>query len=329
MYKEILFTHDDLDGAGCRIVYTIAHQDKSDWTVVNCHNTTIDDDVNKVIDNGEIDGSTVVTFADIVASREVLENLKKMGCRIWIFDHHRSNVFVDQIIDANHCFVMPDDLADKKECGTSIMFKKYVESDYDNDRTSTLSDPVYGEMIGSFVDVVRSYDTWEWKTTNNLLAKRLNTLMYMLGMDNFCDMYVKKLTNANDATLIDEYADMFIDAKLSAEQNAIDAFDRDCVVDITTTKHHIAFAFDTAGMAVSELASQFLAKYPEYDMFIGFNMRGNGQFSLRTIKDDVDVSEYAQIMGGGGHPQASGAPLSYDALKQIIGILVDQLPEKE
>jgi len=46
--------------------------------------------------------------------------------------------------------------------------------------------------------------------------------------------------------------------------------------------------------------------------------RGHIKGSLRTRRDDVDLSEIAKKFGGGGHPKAAGFTIKGD-LKDVFG----------
>jgi nanoRNase/pAp phosphatase (c-di-AMP/oligoRNAs hydrolase) len=47
----------------------------------------------------------------------------------------------------------------------------------------------------------------------------------------------------------------------------------------------------------------------KYDFMVSFslNKRNKWNLSFRTTKDNIDVSEIAKTLGGGGHKKASGA----------------------
>lgn len=45
------------------------------------------------------------------------------------------------------------------------------------------------------------------------------------------------------------------------------------------------------------------------------------RFSFRSIKEDIDVNEFAKICGGGGHVQAAGGDLNQDTITRILKFL--------
>ncbi|MDW0050206.1 hypothetical protein RHK18_19415 [Clostridioides difficile] len=64
------------------------------------------------------------------------------------------------------------------------MLFNYLQRCYDDTSESTLK---------YFIELVRRYDTWEWKDKyNDLDAKYLNDLMYIMGIEDFImDMLTK------------------------------------------------------------------------------------------------------------------------------------------
>ena len=44
----------------------------------------------------------------------------------------------------------------------------------------------------------------------------------------------------------------------------------------------------------------------------------DGKVSLRTVRDDVDCSEFARRFGGGGHKKASGLSISSENMNKML-----------
>lgn len=331
MYKSILFTHDDMDGAGCRIIYTLAHQHQKfgeEYFFLNCSNNSVDDDVINMMSSGNIDPKiTHVIFGDISASVPVLQKLSDAGYNVDIFDHHRTNFGAQQVFP--NAQIIPENALGVMQSGTSIMYQHYsqIAEDHPSDPRGTyFSKKGNQKILSIFVDTVRSYDTYEWKTTNNILAKQLQTLFFLLGMERFCNRYIEAITNSSGEDLITQ-ADMdFVLAKIESEQKTIDNFTPDDVFQIDVRGYNCALVLTTKGASISELAYQFLTKYPEFDMMIGFSLVNNGKFEMRTVRDDIDLGGIiAAPIGGGGHPKAAGAPLPLDTSNMLIDMIIDVL----
>ena len=332
MLRSILFTHDDLDGAGCRIIYELAHRDfikGTDYLVINASNNNIDDLVNETIIRNDVDKYTIICFADIVASREVLEKIKNNFIEIHIWDHHRSNFFVEWVIPSVR--IIPENDMGVMQSGTSLIYQYFAELSvmhpYNKHAKPFIGSNKYESFISLLVDTIRSYDTYEWKETNNLDAKKLEILFRLLGMDRFCKLYLERLINFDDNLELINANDLkFVDYKLESEQKNINNISIDDIEVVNIRGLKVAFALKSLGVNISELSYQFLNKYPEFDAFIDFSLWNNGTFQFRTVKDDIDLSSIIAIpVGGGGHAKAAGAPLSNNVRNEILNILVNYL----
>ena len=109
---------------------------------------------------------------------------------------------------------------------------------------------------------------------------------------------------------------------MANEQRAIDAITKDSVVDCEIRGYKAAFLMFPVGANISEVAYQFLQKYPEYDVFASFTLARGGEFSFRTQNENIDAGAvFAKPIGGGGHPKASGSPVP----EYILALFQDAL----
>lgn len=326
MLKEVLLDHNDLDGAGCRIVFTIANMDKiegKDFIIVNCSNNNVDDKTREVLQREDVDpNETTICFSDISGSRDVLEEIKEAGYKIMIWDHHRTNFFATWIIP--DAIIKPENEMGKMESGTSLIFQYYAKlfTDSLDHKLKYFNKKLFVDLV----DNIRSYDTFEFKETNNINAKKLNLLFFMLGIERFCKRYIERILskeNDNDE-LFTANDNEFIDARLENEQRIIDSINKDHVYDVSIKGYKAAFLLSTGGANISEVSYQFLQKYPEYDLIIGFSFYLDGAaYSFRCTREDLDLGKTIALpIGGGGHPKASGAPIPKDILDQISNILL-------
>src|SRR5690606_21900178 len=83
-----------------------------------------------------------------------------------------------------------------------------VCTEYDDGRASCASSLFYEYLVqhrklhgnaalADFVELVRQYDTWEWETNDNRIAKQLNDLFFLLSLDEFEDRMVERLQQGN------------------------------------------------------------------------------------------------------------------------------------
>lgn len=336
MLQKILFTHTDLDGAGCRIIFSLANylHEANTVLVVNCENTNVDTLVHDTcFKRDDVNNKTEIYFGDICASREILEELKDHGFNVKIFDHHRTNLFATWIFE--DAKIIPENELGIPECGTSLMFKAVYDGSIESD-PAIINEYFNSEIIEKFVECVRQWDTYQWREINNLEPRYLQILFDLLGMESFCKVYLSKLTSnlsmsnmienkhTNESCdLISEHDMMFINARMNNLQKAIDGITDDTVYDIEIWGLKAAFVLSKNGADISELGNQFLTKYPNYDIIISFTLFGDGSFSFRTIRDDLNIGEIvAEKINGGGHPKAAGAPLPDHIKNSLAGELL-------
>lgn len=324
MLKKILFTHDDMDGAGCRILFELANQDiekGTDYLVVNCPNGGADGNVMNIVEKSIIDKDTEIYFADICANLDTLEYLVNNFSTPKIFDHHKTNFPV--VIVVPNASIIPENELGVMQSGTSLLYQHF----------SSIGDGIdvkNKDFLAEFVDTIRSYDTYEWKETNNINAKKLNTLFTLLGMERFCEQYIKRITTDESSDIISIEDIKFVEAKLENEQRIIDSVTPDDVYHIDIHGLKTAFVLGGFGVNVSELSYQFLTKYPEFDVFASFSLWRGGEFQFRTIRDDLDIGkDIAAPIGGGGHPKAAGAPLGEEIREHIVNMLINKMNSVE
>lgn len=335
MMKRVLFTHTDLDGAGCRICFSLAsqHIPYTDYRTYNCDYHNIDKCVMKAIDHNMIQKDTEVFFADICASRETMQMLKDEGYNVKIFDHHPTAEFVKEIFE--DAVVVSVNEKGIMECGTSLLFKYFRQCALETNNNPYRKYFCKNEfnhfnydMFVELVDTIRQWDTYEWKKSNNQKAKNLQTLFKILDMGSFCSKYLGRITNImNHKLSLIPRSDMeFIISKNNAEQRIINKYNPDNVYTIDVRGYKCALICGYVDVNISELAYQFLTKYPEFDMFAIFTFSNGGKFEFRAVKDDIDLGkEIALPAGGGGHKLAAGANINSITKDAIIQMLVENL----
>lgn len=253
---------------------------------------------NNMFDNYDYVFVTDLCFTDDVA--RIIDNMNLKN-KIHVLDHHYSRLelnkydFIDVIDEKNG----------KKESGTSLYYK-YLLDNYPNDLLKRKS-------IETLVDLVRSGDTWEWKKTNNELARDISTLLAYYGIDEFVKKYTK-FVRENEEFYLDDIDKTII----QVDRRRIKKYIDDCkskviIKEIRGYKVGIIFA----ELYRSELGNDLAEYYKdEVDFIMIINM--NRSISFRGIKQELNLGEFARLFNGYGHKLASGAPLPEGLKEEVI-----------
>lgn len=285
-----LITHNDLDGVGCCVVAKYFLQEEID--VSYCSYKNVNEVTLEVIENHEQYNKILIT--DISVNEEVAKELDKIKNKVQLLDHHPTALFLNEYDWAN----VEIECEKGKTCGTKMLFD-FLKKDNIN------------PSICYFVELVRKYDTWEWKDKyNDEIPKQLNDLMYMIGKEEFSEDMIYK-TRSNEI-LFDNLYCKLLELKQREIDNYILKKDKDLVIkDILGYNAGVVFAESHT----SELGNKLSELHPELDFIAMINQE---TISYRTIKEDVNLSEVAKHFGGGGHPKASGSQISAYCVDRFI-----------
>jgi len=171
--------------------------------------------------------------------------------------------------------------------------------------------------LSGFVETVRRYDTWDWKTKyNDDTPKKWNDLLYILGREKFIDRVANKIVANNFK--FDSFDELLLDIENKQKERYIKSKNRDLIIDKTVfIGYNVGIVF--AERFISELGNQLCELNPEID-FVAIISSCN-TISYRTIKDDVDLSKIAKTMGGGGHSKSSGSSIDNETTNKIVKIV--------
>ncbi|MCY6372577.1 hypothetical protein [Clostridium ganghwense] len=170
------------------------------------------------------------------------------------------------------------------------------------------------DNVFNFAEMVRRYDTWEWKTIfkdNN--SKQLNDLLRIYGRDKFIEKMVVKLNN--NKYIFDENDKLV----LELEQEKINRYIEDKntkIIPKVIKGFNIGIVF--AEQYISELGNRLAELNPHLDFIAMIDM---STVNYRGIKENIDLGQFAKLYGGGGHPKASGSQISDEIRNKIIDLI--------
>jgi uncharacterized protein len=295
-----LFTDSDLDGIGCGLIAKLAFGD--DAAVTYCSYRNLNERVERFIDNPE-NKDAKIYITDLAVNEKVEKKLaarnKKSG-HIQMVDHHVTAMHFNNY---EWGFVKAEYETGKKTCATSLFYEFLLE------RNLIEQNPALEE----FIELVRQYDTWEWEVNDNKVAKRLNDLFFIIGIEQFEGEMLERLKNTGSFSL-SEKENFILDIEDKKIERYINAKNRQLV---QTFIDDYCVGIVHAESYLSELGNALAKLNPHLDLIAMVNM-GTRKIGFRTIYDEVDVSKFAQKYDGGGHPKASGCSLDGDTFSTYV-----------
>nr|WP_263326182.1 oligoribonuclease [Neobacillus sp. Marseille-Q6967] len=304
-----LFTDIDLDGLGCGVIAKIAFGEEAN--VSYCSYRNLNQRVESFIEHNDQDQ---IYITDLAVNPEVEKKLAdryKKGKNVRMIDHHITAMHFNE---HEWGFVKPEYENGKKTCATSLFYDDLVENGLMEKNPA----------LEEFIDLVRQYDTWEWEETNNVDAKRLNDLFYIMNREKFEEEMLKRLTTDIETFSLNEMENTLLDIEENKIERYIHSKSRQIV---QTFIDDYCVGIVHAEQYLSELGNALNKIYPHLDMIALLNMSGK-KMGFRTIHDDVNVAEYARSFGGGGHPKASGCDMTSTAFEKFVVNVFELSPLK-
>jgi len=307
------FTHTDKDGVGCAILAKQVFQEKVD--IEYCDYNNINEKVEAFYIGSEKNNYDRVFITDISVNEEVAHIIdyykdKKYYPEIVLLDHHKTAEFLNKY---DWCKVV-EVINGGKTCGTSLFYNYLMDNDLLQNSRAWKWDGC--SNLYSFVESVRKYDTWLWKTLyNEIEPKMWNDLLYIMGRENFVEK-IMDIVGFQHAFEFNEFDLKLLEYKQREIDSYIDAKDKSIIVkEINGYQAGVVFAEKYS----SELGNKLSKLHPELDFIVMINP--SHSVSYRTIKNSIDLGLIAKIYGGGGHPQASGSQIDNNMRNKIIDLI--------
>ncbi|MET3505479.1 DHH family phosphoesterase [Halalkalibacter oceani] len=301
--KVKLFTHTDLDGVSCGIV---ASYQFNDLDITYCNYDDIDNKVSEFIAEKAYLLYDLILITDISVNEHVAKEINQyIADKTVLLDHHATAEWLNEykwatVDDMETQIISEDSYTNVKSSGTSMLFD-YLCEKYD----------CYDFELSNYVEKVRRYDSWEWSTKyNDIHAKQLNDLFFILGRDLFFNRFSNNISV--DFTKNEEQV-------LKMEQNKINKYIEMASENVMQTNvlgYNAGVVF--AEQYTSQLGNELAKKNPQYDFIVIINPQQR-KISYRGINEDIDLGkEVTAKFGGGGHSRAAGSEFDEELLNGFI-----------
>lgn len=319
MVRYTVFTHGDMDGYSCQIVLNHLKPEISHYYIVENPN-----DLKEELENflTSIDGDDNIIHRVIISDLNINQNIADIidryqmsGNKITfqVFDHHLGSISVLKDHPEYDWLIATGD-----KSGCKIVLDAFLS---DIDRSSGQYD-----QLCDYIRLVDLYDRGIWDDPKVI---KLNMLFKSISHPN---TFIKLINGKIDLQQSDEFEFSVLDKFLiSLQEKFIDNILDDIIKNdsIYSTKilgNKVAVIF-LNNRDISVVCKELLVLYPDFDYIINFNllyMTAN----LRTLRDDIDLSNIANRYGGGGHKKAAGFPIHKrdvdDLIKNVLGITINK-----
>jgi oligoribonuclease NrnB/cAMP/cGMP phosphodiesterase (DHH superfamily) len=294
-----LYTHNDLDGVGCGIVARCAFGDKVEIRYNSVAGLNLQ--VERFLEKSKKKHHLYITDLSVNdANEQGLDTFVKSGGKVKLIDHHKTSLHLNQYAWG---MVQVEYDNGKLASATSLFYEYLIQN--------RLLKPSQG--LTEFVELVRLYDTWEWEQHDQLQAKRLNDLFYMVSLEEFEEKMVERLQQGAPFSF-NEFEEKILDMEEEKIERYVRRKKRE-VIQTRLNEHYVGIVH--AESYHSELGNELGKEHPHLDYIAIMNMGGK-KISFRTIHDLIDVSELAALYGGGGHAKASGCPMTEEAYQLYV-----------
>lgn len=276
--KRILFTHNDLDGVGCAVIYNKCFPNVQTYFT---DPMLINQDIADILSKEPAE--TPVMISDLSVNEAVAQFLDERG-NVELIDHH---------FTAERLTVYPWCLVDPTKCATllmhDVMSTRFTLTDY---------------ML--FADLVDDYDRWGDGKGPVDQARDMSRLCFLMGQEEFLKRMI-----ANSSTKFSEAEQFLVRVDKEAELKYIEeSLPR--VIGLVDPQGD-SYGLLAAERYTSALGSEILHRIPNIEYIILLNYHDD-RVQLRS-RGKVDVGLIAQKCGGGGHHKAAGFPMFQGAYK--------------
>lgn len=304
--KVRLFTHNDLDGYANYIIARCYFK-KENIFVEYCNYDNIDNRIEHFMNTIYYKVDYVFITDISIQSEDLAKKVETCDLLfddvvVKLIDHHPYANYLNKYSFANVQIEKNEELI----CA-SMLFYEYLTQELGFPRNETLE---------QWLKYVNDYDTWLWEDKYHYeLPKHWNELFYLYDRNMFIDNVLSKINRKNiefsktDSLLLDiEHGKQNAYIKTRVK-NAIEK-------KIQGRKCIIAFA----EQYTNELTTALYENYPNSEIQIVITGK-NISYRVRNKSLNIDLNEFANKFGGGGHPNAAGSSIPDSIREEYLKLL--------
>jgi len=301
--KDIyLVTDADFDGVSSHIVAKL-HLEPIVRTFL--YTLTFDRDMSEFMME-YANKSEIIIFVDIAPTVDLYNKLKELKKEIFIFDHHiTSYTDLQSTVESNYFFT-------EEKCGAKIFFDELTSGQRKR------------KVEFQYIQLVDTYDRWQQQSLLWKDAVKLQDIMY-----EYINWFDDRLT---DNTKYIPFIQAQLDKMSNAKKFYFTVYEEKLAIQVETKKKknlEIArkslkirkddsgnkYGYFECNSKLSIIGNTILSEYSDLKYIIGhstflekYKNTPNGKISIRS-NEGFKVNVIAELWGGGGHPQSSGADI--------------------
>lgn len=297
-----LFTHDDLDGVGCGIIFKAKFG--IDAPVSYCSYSTFNSRIIDYITAMNAKGRTgflMITDASLAPQTAIaIDGYVERGGQVALLDHHANGAPWEGTPYLEWMRTKPWAHVDSHHCATLLAYDYLQPSD----------------AYAAFADLVQDYDVGGWvpayaghHPSPGPHAKEMNQLRYLIGKEDFAARFAadpsvefnagERLVLDLDHRTLENYRKEVVSSTLVLEPNALGQRFAVAYCDRYNT--------DIAHMLMEDLKLDGVILIDIHHAKLSFRSRAG-----------VDVGRVAAHLGGGGHAQAAGVPTHAPGIAELF-----------
>ena len=290
--KDLLITHTDLDGISPIILMNLTGRIFEYKTI---EISEIEETFNELF-KSDLSVYDNIYITDLTIPPFVYDYVNEHNLNVLVFDHHETHLYAKEFPYTT----INVKLNERLTCGTELFYN------YLKEKFPTLKK----DIIADYVEQVRQIDTF---TFTSDLPRHIDSLKETYGKLDFIKSITKRLKKDKLKFELTSFEKRFVKLKSEELLRFMQSKEKKMkVYNINNRKCGVVFSENNK----SELGNYLSNNHPELDLIILID--ASSRISYRTSRDDVSVSEFASLYGGGGHKKASGSKFDDNNRDEII-----------
>lgn len=247
-----------------------------------------------------------IWFVDFAPDERMTERLLNEYSGHWkVFDHHESRIELKELPPSPNYEIH----IDLNEVGTSLFFREYLRKRYKRIKP----------IVRRFVELVKTYDSWDRENPDWEEALDLNRLCYRQydfnqvnrfeAFSPFIRKQTRKLSLMNHWMWTKKEREL-IEATKDRERQVLEESRKK--LQIRTDSHGVTFGVFDAKSKISLTCASLLDENPSLKYLIALNTWGGQMGKLSFRSRDEDEFNLHDLCFAAGHTVASGAEIEGD-----------------